>query len=269
MSRRHSNLNSKHMMKQKKEELIFRKRLSDLANTADLRGCCLYSDFLNLNEQTIFLNLKYELPRIKYFTFGGFQDAERKILCFCGNEAISEESEIEYPINCIKITPVNIKFSDKLNHRDFLGAILNLGIDRSKLGDILVNENGGFLFCHSGISSFIAEQLSRVKHTNVTTQIITIQEFDYKPKFKEVIGTVTSVRLDSVLSVAFHGSRSSLSGLIEGGKVSVGGKIITSNSYTLKENDIVSVRGYGKFIYTGTTYQTKKGRYSVKLLIYS
>jgi RNA-binding protein YlmH len=103
----------------------------------------------------------------------------------------------------------------------------------------------------------------------VSTAIIDRRDFDYKPKFQEIVGTVSSVRLDSILSVAFHTSRSSLTGLIEGGKVFVGGKVILSNSYTLKENDVVSVRGLGKFIYVGTSYQTKKGRYSVKILLYT
>jgi RNA-binding protein YlmH len=261
--------NSRAMMNLDKEEQLLRRRLLDLANTAYHRGICIFSDFLNLNEQNIFIGLKNELPMIKYFTYGGFNDAERKILCFCGNDIIQQEEEIEYPITCIKVVPLNKKFSDSLNHRDFLGAVLNLGLDRSKIGDILITENEGYLFVHSGISEFIAEQLVKVKHTMVNSTIIDRKDFDYQPKFKEITGTVSSVRLDSILSVAFQSSRSSLSGLIEGGKVSVGGKIIYSNSYTLKENDVVSVRGYGKFIFSGTSYQTKKGRYSVKILLYT
>lgn len=256
------------MMNSDKEEQIFRKRLLDLANTAYHRGICIYSDFLNLNEQNIVSSLKNELPKMKYFTSGGFQDAERKILCFCGDDIITEEAELNYPIDCIKVVPLNQKFSDSLNHRDFLGAVLNLGLERGKIGDILINENEGYIFAHHGISEYIVDQLIKVKNTMVRTSIIKRKEFDYKPKYTEVTGTVSSVRLDSILAVAFHTSRSSLSGLIEGGKVYVGGKLILSNSYTLKENDIVSVRGLGKFIYVGTSYQTKKGRYSVKVLLY-
>lgn len=257
------------MMNSDKEEQIFRKRLLDLANTANNRGICIYSDFLNLNEQNIFISLKNDLPKIKYFTNGGFNDAERKILCFCGDDSVTEELEINYPIDCIKVVPLNQKFSDSLNHRDFLGAVLNLGLERGKIGDILINANEGYIFAHHGISEYITDQLIKVKHTMVSTSIIERQEFDYKPKYMEVTGTVSSVRLDSILAVAFHSSRSSLSGLIEGGKVYVGGKLVLSNSYTLKENDIVSVRGLGKFLYVGTSYQTKKGRYSVKVLLYT
>ena len=241
----------------------------DLANTADNRGICMFSDFLNLNEQNIFYSLKNELPRIKYFTYGGFQDAERKILCFCGNDQYQEKEDISFPITCIKVVPPNQRFSDSFSHRDFLGAVLNLGIDRSKVGDILLNENEGYLFVQKTISPFILDQLIKVKHTMVSTSVLLHQDFHYQPKYTEVVGTVSSVRLDSILSVAFHSSRSSLTGLIEGGKVFVNSREVLSNSYSLKENDVVSVRGLGKFIYAGTSYQTKKGRYSVKILLYS
>jgi RNA-binding protein YlmH len=251
-----------------KDEKFLERRLLDLANTAYNRGINLYSDFLNLNEQNIFYSLKNELPMIKYFAYGGYQDAERKILCFCGDAYVNEEKDMEYPVSCIRVKPVNQKFSDSLSHRDFLGAVLNLGIDRCKLGDILILENEGYLFALSSISEFITDQLNKVKHTVVQCSLIQQQEFDYKPRLKEMNGTVASVRLDSILAAAFQGSRSSLTGLIEGGKVYVNGKLVLSNSYLLKENDVISARGLGKFIYAGTSYQTKKGRYSVKLLLY-
>lgn len=268
MSRRPSIQSSDKLMNRDKDEQIFRRRLSDLANTAYLKGIRIYSDFLDLNEQNIFTMLKNELPMIKYFTYGGFQDAERKMLCFCGDDNGLEEKD-SYPISCIKVVPVNQKFSDSLNHRDFLGAVLNLGLDRCKIGDILIDSNVGYLFVHSVMSGFVIEGLSKVKHTVVSCSLIRQENFDYKPKLQEITGTVSSVRLDSILAVAFHSSRSSLSGLIEGGKVFVQGRVVLSNSYVLKEQDVVSVRGMGKFIYTGTSYQTKKGRYSVKVLLYT
>ena len=249
-----------------KDELLFKKRLLEQARLADIRGICIFSDFMNLNEQTIYHNLHKELPKIKYFTNGGYSEAERKILCFCGNHSIQEENLV-YPVSCLKIAPLNHKFSDKLTHRDYLGAVLNLGLERSKIGDIIIINNEGYLFAHNTISGYIAEQLYKVKHTSVSVQLMENSEFEYQPDYKEITGTVSSVRLDRILAVAFHSSRSSLSGLIEGGRVSVGGKLILSNSYPPKENDIISVRGYGKFIYKGTSYQTKKGRYSVKILL--
>ncbi len=251
-----------------KDEHILRRRFKELAVSADNRGGIIFSDFLNMNEQNIWISMKQELPKIKYFTYGGFNDAERKILCFCGDENTTDPEVLNWPISCIRIMPVNQKFSDSLSHRDFLGAVLNLGIDRNKVGDILIHENKGYLFCVNTIGSYIIDQLSKIKHTTIRAEIIEGKDFDYKPKLKEITGTVSSVRLDSLLSVAFHSSRSSLTGLIEGGKVFVNSREVLSNSYQLKEKDIVSVRGLGKFIYEGADYRTKKGRYSVRIFLY-
>lgn len=251
-----------------KEDLLLQKRFHDLAYMADTQGILMFSDFLNLYEQDMLDRMKNELPKIKYFASGGFSGAERRMLCFCGNQNLENESEIEFPISCLHITPTNRKFSDKLSHRDILGAVLNLGIDRSKIGDIIIDDNESYLFCNMAIHDFIIDQLTRVKHTVVSTLLIDRQDFIYRPNLKEIRGTVSAVRIDSIMAVALKGSRSSLQGLISAGKVFVNSKNILSNSYILKENDIVSVRGYGKFIFAGIVNQTKKGRSLVKILLY-
>lgn len=251
-----------------KEEQILIKRFHDLAYMADSRGMTLFTDFLSLYEQSILYDIVNDLPKVKLFANGGYSGAERKILCFCGDEYIQDENEIAFPISCLHISPKNPKFSDTLNHRDIMGAVLNLGIGRSKIGDIIVDNNESYLFCSTSISEYITDQLTKVKHTVVTASLIDINDIEYKPKLKEITGTVSSIRLDSILALAFKGSRSSLSGLISGGKVFVNSKNILSNSYILKENDIVSVRGYGKFVFEGVINQTKKGRYSVKISLY-
>jgi len=251
-----------------KEDQILKRRFRDLAYMADSRGIVLFTDFLNLHEQSLFYAAKNELPPIRYFSGGGYRDAERKMFCFCGDNNIDNEDQVDYPISCLHIAPKNPKFSDMLTHRDILGAVINLGIERSKIGDIIVDNNEAYIFCCSSIYDYIVNQLTRIKQTIVCASLIDIRDFAYEPKLKPVTGTVSSVRLDSILAVAFNGSRSSLSGLIEGGKVYVNGRNILSNSYNLKDNDIVSVRGYGRFIYAGTINQTKKGRYLVKVLLY-
>ena len=252
-----------------KDEILLKRRLSDLANLAYERSICLFSDYLNLNEQNIFLSIKHELPMIKYFAYGGFNDAERKILCFCGDNSIEDPSDMECPISCLKITPINAKFSDSLTHRDYLGAILNLGIDRRKIGDILSGNNEAYIFCVTSISSFIIDQLIKVKHTMISVSLDDNKDFVYEPVFKELKKTVSSERLDSILSAAFNESRGSMTDMIAAGKVFVNSKVILSNSYILKENDVVSARGLGKFLYAGTTGTTKKGRCSILIKLYT
>ena len=134
--------------------------------------------------------------------------------------------------------------------------------------DILVEEHSAILFIHQSLENFITEELTRIKHTSVMATIEDMQSFHYEPKTKEIKGSVSSLRLDSLLALAFSSSRSKLVAFIEGGKVYVNGKLITSNGYQVKENDIVSVRGLGRFRYLETMSQTKKGRYYVTLELF-
>lgn len=114
----------------------------------------------------------------------------------------------------------------------------------------------------------MAEQLTRVRHTVVMAEKLELEDFSYKPELQELSGTAASIRLDSVLAIGFPMSRSKLTGYIEGGKVYVNGRLITSNGYHLKENDIISVRGMGRIIYGGILSETRKGRYFVRIYKY-
>lgn len=243
------------------DEKILAKRLLDLANMAYQRNVPFFSDFLNLNEQNVFQQIMQDMPPISCSLMGGYRLAERKIAAFLPYE-VSEE-DIPYKIICIR--PINAKFSEELSHRDFLGALLNLGIDRSVIGDIIVANNEAFAICKDKMSDYIIEQLVRVKHTTVVAAY-TDSAIEIEPKKEIVTGTVSSVRLDSVLSIATGISRNHIIDYIEGARVFVNGKLITTNSYGLKEDDIISVRHVGRFVYAGTSNVSKKGRLFVNIL---
>ena len=241
------------------------KHFRDLARTSYQRGIAVFSDFLNLNELNIFQSLRGEFPYLETETFGGYELAERQIAVFRPEAPVFYA---DYPVKCLKITPLNAKFAEDLNHRDYLGAVLNLGIDRACLGDILVEEDAAYLFCLERMADFIRDNLIRIRHTSVYVEQVEAENFHYEPKYKEVSGTVASVRLDKLLALAFNASRSSLTGLIEGGKVFVNGKLVTSNGYEPKEGDLISVRGMGRFRFRETGGQSKKGREYVILWRY-
>ncbi len=248
-----------------KEELMLQKRLIELSKIAYQRGIVTYSDFLNLNE----LNILHTTPKqelySRYETFGGYEFSERQMVAFLPDALCYEK---KYPISVLRIEPLQKKFSETLSHRDYLGAILNLGIERCKLGDILVEEDAAILFAHQSMEDFLVEELRRIRHTSVCVTLEDATEFCYQPKVQEIKGTVSSLRLDSLLSLAFSSSRSKLVSYIEGGKVFVNGKLITSNGYQVKADDIISVRGLGRFQYKEILSQTKKGRYYVTLHLY-
>lgn len=259
-----------------KDEL-FMKRIQELATVADRRGHVTFTDFLNLNEQHILHQTLQKFSWINGETFGGYDGAERRMAAFVPDavyyaeetEGIAnEDGTILYPMSCICIRPLNLKFAEKLSHRDILGSLMNLGIDRSKTGDIAVGEEESYLFCHASLGDLICSELTRIRHTVVQCSLCEPESFAYTPKTKKMSGSVASVRLDSLMSVALQTSRSSLISLIEEGKVFVNGRLITTNAYAPKPGDLISVRGHGKFRFVNLSGQTKKGRCIVNIEMY-
>lgn len=247
------------------KDQLFEKRMMELGKRAYYRGILTFSDFLDLNQQNILHSLSFRDTGVQVKTFGGYESAERQMAAFVP-DALSYEQV--YPIACIKVQPLNRKFSEELTHRDYLGAILNLGIERSKTGDILLDDSCGYIFCCESMADFLTEELVRIRHTSVQARRLSQEEPLPSPKREEISGTVASPRLDSVIALAFGSSRSSILGLIEGGKVFVNGKSVVSNGYGIKDGDIVSVRGKGKFQFGSVTNKTKKNRYHVILYRY-
>lgn len=248
-----------------KEENYLKNRFIELANIAYERNIYTYTDFLNLNEISILNSYKNLLPPVNLELAGGNNYAERKIAIFSPVDVCYKE---ELPISIIKIAPINSQYADKLSHRDFLGAILNLGINRNKIGDIFVKDNIAFVYCNEDIAEYIISNLYKIKHTMITVQNYNLTDIDLKPELKQIKGTVANIRLDSLIATAFCTSRSSIISYIESGKVFVNGKLITSNGYTVKDNDIISVRGKGRFLYDGQLGVTQKGRNIVSIQLY-
>ena len=210
-------------------------------------------------------SLKSQLPGIVMESSGGYDNAERQMVAF-HPDALA--FTWEYPIDCLKIEPKAIKFSEDLTHRDYLGALLNLGVDRNVLGDILVQKNAAWFFSSNKMTDFFLKNMCRVRHTNILISKIENPDEFPRPELEAVSGTCASVRLDALIALAFKSSRSSMVPFIEGGHVFVNGKLITSNGYEPKDGDIISVRGKGRFIFDGVSHQTKKGRCSVRILRY-
>lgn len=150
------------------EQELCRKRLLDLSRQADRKGIVLFSDFLNLNEQNIFHSLQKELYTTAELS-GGYEQAERQMVAFIPDALCYEWS---YPFVCIHAVPQYPKYAEKLTHRDVLGALMHLGLDRSKIGDIVVLENDIYIFCSETISDFIMDQFTQIRHTMIRSSII-------------------------------------------------------------------------------------------------
>lgn len=251
-----------------KEETLLKKRLIELSGLAYNRGIITYSDFLNLNEQSILNTIPKDLLSARYTTYGGYDLSERQMAAFLPDALYMLPDEIPYPVQAVEIRPANGRFAETLSHRDYLGSIMNLGIERSKIGDIIIDGDTAAVFVRKEIASYLAESLTRIRHTTIRTAVKDATDIVFAPRYEALRGTVPSVRLDTVLSVAYPLSRSRMTAYIEGGKVFINGKLVTSNGCHLKEGDIISVRGLGRIVYDGILSETKKGRYMVSVRKY-
>jgi RNA-binding protein YlmH len=245
---------------------LLKKRFIELARKADNSGYFTFTDFLGLAEQSAFSEIKKELRGIKYEVFGGAEGAERVIVRFGSEDELGYS--MPYPISIIKVEPASQKFAEKLTHRDFLGAILNLGIERDTLGDIVIIDNVGYIFALDDIANYIADSLIRIRRTDVNATIVAdLPEGElYRTERKTI--QISSERLDAVVAKVFSLSRDDAQSLFKKRLVYANGKEIDSSSYTPKKNEKISVRGHGRFIYIGTQSLSKKGKLNVAIDLY-
>jgi len=245
----------------------FEGHLKDLAERSYSNNIYTFTNFLGEAEKNILFRLSGELSYAGVSTYGGMEYAERVIAGFGREEELGYSKD--YPISCLRIAPLSQKFSQELGHRDFLGSLMALGIERELLGDIIVKDNNAYLFCVDHIAQFICDNLTQVRHTNVTVSAAAQVPEDAKPDFRDLCVIVSSVRLDAVISKVFSLSRTQGQNLFSSGKVFVNGAECKSSSYAPKDQDIISVRGFGKFIFAGQQGATGKGRIRVLARLFS
>ncbi len=192
------------------------------------------------------------------------------MLCFLPESYYIDIKQSDFPISCVKISPVNKKFCDKLTHSDFLGAVMNLGIKRDQVGDIVVKEVDSYskayeayIFCKSNKEKLISS-ITQIKHTTVKTEIISNAEISIEQKLERNFRKCSLVpRLDSIISVACKSSRSQCLTYIKAGNVYINGRCCTENAKEIKNNDIITIREFGKFLIETSEVTTKKGRFHI------
>ena len=240
------------------------KRFEELAARADGRGRYTYTQFLTLAEQDVLQKQARSLATT-FQWMGGYEAAERRLACFGREEHMGYPPES--PVQCVMIAPANKKFSGELGHRDFLGSLMGLGIERRLLGDIQLVDGEGYLFCLEEIAPFICDNLIQVARTTVRCEVCEAPErLSEPPELSEVV--VASERLDALIAAVWKLSRSEAQGLLERGMVFIDGRMIESAAHNLKEGDVVSVRHQGRFRYEGTLRETKKGRLRVSVRVW-
>lgn len=240
------------------------KRFEELAARADGRGRYTYTQFLTLAEQDVLQKQSRQLATT-FQWMGGYDTAERRLACFGREEHLGYPPTC--PICCLAIAPANKKFAGELGHRDFLGSLMGLGIERRLLGDIQIVDGTGYLFCLEEIAPYICDNLVSVGRTTVHCEVCEPpQQLSEPPEPTEVV--VASERLDALIAAVWRLSRSEAQELLEKGLVYIDGSLVESPAHTLKEGDLISVRHQGRFRYEGALRETKKGRLRVSVRIY-
>ncbi len=247
------------------ERELLAKRFLELDRKAYSGSYYTFTDFLGLMEQSVFRETEAKL-RGKYTLYGGIEGAERVMVRFGDEEEIGYE--VRFPIVCLLVEPKAQKFADRLTHRDFLGALMNLGIERDTLGDIVIKGNRGYVFATEEMAKYIENELTRVAKTDVkVSRAEGLPEGELYHR-EAVRIQVSSVRLDAMIARAFHLSRDDAQSLFAKRLVFSDGKEISSPSYSPKPSETVSVRGHGRFVYTGEVGLSKKGKLNLELEVY-
>ena len=244
-------------------EDAFLSHVRDLSAKADRSGRFTFTDFLNLDEQNTLQSARREL--IRYECFGGVAGCERVMARFGSPEELGYETP--FPIACIRISPLQQKFADELTHRDILGAVMNLGVERGCLGDIVLRDNVAYLFALERIAPYLCDNLTRVRHTTVSCGITDAPPEGELFRTESVSLNVSSLRADCVVAALYRLSRGNAEKLFDAQKVFLNGRLC-AGSAQLKEGEIVSVRGLGRFVFDGVTGSTKKGRHVIAVSRY-
>ena len=246
----------------------FENRINELYNRSLNRGIFVFTDFLSPSKAE-------EVKRIvgsgatggAVSFFGGCDFAERVVARFGSTEELGYEEE--FPIKLIKITVSSGKFSAPISHRDVLGATLNLGIERDKLGDVFVKGGEAYVFVSESVAGLIAAELRTVSRNPVTAEFADNLPEDFRPTTVEREISVPSNRADAIISRIYNLSRDESSLLFGKGFVAINGKTTEKGEKTLKPGDVVTARGFGKFAFVGEGGLSKKGKLYVKITIYA
>lgn len=240
------------------DDALLKKRFIELANRTFRNGIPSFTSFLGLAEQDCFFSIKKELPPVPYAFFGGTNGCERLMIRF-GDEDFCG-FDCPFPIVCLSAEPLSKKFSDTLTHRDILGAIMNLGIDRSTVGDIVLVDNTAYIFCTELVHQHIVDNLTRANHTELSVSLTEAFPQGELYRLERLKINIASERLDCVTAKFLNLSRGDTCSLIERERVFINGRSCTNAGKSLCPGDKVTVRGYGRFIFAELTGVTKKGR---------
>lgn len=224
--------------------------------------------FLDTHEQALAVAASRHAAGVRTFMYGGYDDAERRMLvCVPKDIPMSDEEAVEGLLRVLRVKLPAI--SRELSHRDYLGSLLGLGIERRLTGDILVRSDGADIFIVPGIEEFLLKELHRIGPVEVRTEGVPAGELIVpEARFEYIRDSVSSVRLDSLVSSAFRISRGKASEAIRKGLVSVDHVECLKPDASVREGASIVLKGKGKAVFEGSGGESRKGRIRIVIRKY-
>lgn len=244
------------------DEKILANKILDKAEIVIERKSEQSTDFLNPHQRKIARKLIKQISDINYIEDGGYKRAERKKITIFPDYLFADN--VEAPISILKIEG-NFNFCH-VDHRDYLGALMGLGIKRKVLGDLLVMDDFAQIIVDSDLKDFIKMKLTNVNEVPVEVTEISRDEIIVPTQHtKEIKATVASMRLDSVASAGFGDSRNKISQDIKNKKVKLNWRMEDDPAQDVEVNDMISIRGRGRVEVIKRRGLSNRGR--IKLIL--
>ncbi|MCT4611868.1 MAG: YlmH/Sll1252 family protein [Clostridia bacterium] len=243
------------------DKKIYARSILDKIDKVLFKNICVYTNFLDPYEISIAESILNRFEDLKYEVIGGYEGAERNVLVIYPSFFCALENK---DVVAIEIKG-DFKFN-KISHRNYMGSILNLGISKEVIGDIIIHENYGQIIIKEDIKEFIIDNLKKIGRETISVKEISLSDIEIPAEKYEIINmNVTSMRLDAFVASLLKTSRSEAIKYIDNDKIKVNFKLINKKTYTLKEEDLLSIRGHGRFVITSNIRKTKKDRLFIEV----
>lgn len=222
------------------------------------------TDFLDMHQKSILEKVLKGLKITNYVSYGGYDNAERTSIIIYPEklEDVFKNNNFDYN-NIVQIVRIVLpnEMRGQYSHRDYLGAIIKVGVKREKVGDILVSIDGADIIASKEIVKYLVTSLSELtRFSKSDIHIEKIESLNVAPPKTEIANIIIpSMRMDSIVSELIRTSRSKAIEFINAERVFINSEVITKNSKMLKENDMITVRGKGRFKINKILNSTKKG----------
>ena len=248
------------------DERVLFSRLLDKIDMAQNRGIPYCTGFLSPGERAAAEKLLAAAGHPRSLFYGGYGEAERRVCLFLPDWQEEDDAIAWAPLGLLRCS-----YSDKsvITHRDMLGSLMALGIKRDKTGDIIVNPGFSDVIILSDIGEYLLTSLTSAGRAKVSTKLLPLSELSSpRSDSRRVRATVSSLRLDSLISAAFNLARGKAAELAVSGRVQLNCSECLKPDRSLTEGDTVACRGLGKFRLTAVGGLSKKGRLCVEIEVW-